>query len=70
MKSAFNKGDNATTGYMPPVKPLVPEMGYILLSHWPRCYHDHHPLTIGCFPQPIGKALLLKTPLTCVIEHV
>lgn len=52
------------------VKPLVPGMGYILLSQWPKGYHET-PQTlqaIGWSPQPDGKALLLKTTLTYVTQ--
>lgn len=45
------------------VKPLIPEIGYTLLSHWSKGSHRLHYQTlqaIGYFPQPNSKALLLR----------
>ena len=48
-------------------KPIVPEMGCILLSHWPKNTHGKLQTTtdiakaIGCSPQSDHNILLLKT---------
>ena len=54
-------------------KAPVAEMGYILLSHWPKGAHSHPNVTgyCQCFwlsPQPDGKILLLQIPFTYPIK--
>lgn len=54
-------------------KAPVAEMGYILLSHWPKGSHSHPNVTgyCQCFwlsPQPDGKILLLQVPSTNPIK--
>lgn len=46
------------------VKRPATEIGYILLSDWPRSPTDQTAIAkaIGCPLQPYGEALLLKTP--------
>lgn len=69
MELAHSWGDNVPADTLfHQVKTPATEIGYILLSDWPRSPTNQTPNTTGyckatgCSLQPYGKALLLKTP--------
>lgn len=57
------------------IKAPMGRMGYILLSCWSKesqgISHTSQAIirAIGCFPQPNGKAVSLKTQLIYVTKH-
>lgn len=51
------------------LKSPLPGLGYIQLSHGNPQPSQVLAQTVACFPQTGGKALLLKTALTYLIEH-